>query len=338
MLIIFELSKEHNFLPEAEVFACFEALDVNCEKILLDDGILVLKADDVDDFIVELISKRLAMTHHVSKVLEMCKPNEADILKTTEKVSIEESSSFAVRVSIKDGKFNTMYLERSIGSILYKKGGEVELKNPDRVYRVIITSDLCFICTIVHSVDGGQFVRRRPHLRPFFYPGVVLPKIARTMVNLSRIGYDEVLFDPFCGTGGILIEAGTIGCKVIGGDFQKKMVLGTRTNLYNFDISSEIILGDACNLALKDNSVDAVVIDPPYGRSAQIKAKSLEYLYEKSIEEIHRILKINRRVVIASYAPLNENVKEGYKVTEEYLLRVHKSLTRHITVLLKVQG
>mgnify|MGYP002171746373 CR=1 FL=1 len=37
--------------------------------------------------------------------------------------------------------------------------------------------------------------------------------------------------DPFCGTGGILIEAGLIGCKVAGSDVNWKMKNGSAINL-----------------------------------------------------------------------------------------------------------
>ena len=337
MILIFELSKEHNLLPEAEVLACFDALEVDYENILSLKGVLVLKTIELDDSFVISISRRLAMVHHVSKVLEMCESNEVDILRTAGKIEVvKDNASFAVRVSVNKGKFDTMQLERTIGSELYKKGGRVNLKNPDKLVRVVITSEVCIFGLLLHSIDRTQFVRRRPHLRPFFFPGVVLPKIARTMVNLSRIREQEILFDPFCGTGGILIEAGLVGARLICGDVQKRMVLGTKQNLCGYDIPSDFVLEDACNLALKDNSVDAVVVDPPYGRSARIMAESIEDLYKESMKEIHRVLKIDRRAVIASYTPLSEDIKQGFKTTEEYSLRVHKSLTRHIIVLIKV--
>ncbi len=338
MLLIFELSKEHDLLPEAEVFACFDSMGLHYEKILSLEGVLILKTRELDDSFVKLISGRLAMAHHVSKVLKMCTPNKDEILQTAGKMIMrKDNASFAVRVIANKGKFDTMQLERTIGSELYKKSGRVDLKNPDKLYRVIITSKVCVFSLLLYSVDRGQFVGRRPHLRPFFFPGVILPKVARTMVNLSRIREHEILFDPFCGTGGILIEAGLVGARLICGDVQKRMVLGAKINLCDYDLSCDFVLGDACNLALKDNSIDAVVIDPPYGRSARIMAESVESLYKESMREIHRVLKENKRAVVASNTSLSEDIKQGFKTTEEYSLRVHKSLTRYITVLIKVK-
>ncbi len=42
------------------------------------------------------------------------------------------------------------------------------------------------------------------------------PKLARCMVNLTGVKENDLVLDPFCGTGGILIEAGIMGARVIG--------------------------------------------------------------------------------------------------------------------------
>jgi len=46
------------------------------------------------------------------------------------------------------------------------------------------------------------------------------------MVNLS--GARREVLDPFCGTGGVLIEAGLIGLEVYGFDIQQSMVEGCK--------------------------------------------------------------------------------------------------------------
>ncbi|HEX7628623.1 MAG TPA: methyltransferase domain-containing protein, partial [Candidatus Methanoperedens sp.] len=142
--------------------------------------------------------------------------------------------------------------------------------------------------------------------------------------------------DPFCGTGGILVEAGFIGIKVIGGDMQRKILLGAKMNLDHYNADYSLMYEDACRLALRDESVDAVVTDPPYGRSAAIKGESLEYMLAISMKEIHRVLKNGKRLIIVSERPIETLVKDaGFKVIATHLQRVHKSLTRRILVLEK---
>ncbi|GAH56289.1 unnamed protein product, partial [marine sediment metagenome] len=76
-----------------------------------------------------------------------------------------------------------------------------------------------------------------------------MPKIARALVNLSGVKEKELFLDPFCGTGGILIEAGEIGARVIGIDVQGKMVRGAEENLGFYGLNGNLIVGDASKIA-----------------------------------------------------------------------------------------
>jgi tRNA (guanine10-N2)-dimethyltransferase len=161
-----------------------------------------------------------------------------------------------------------------------------------------------------------------------------MPGVALALVNIAKP--DISLFDPFCGTGGILIEAGLIGIKAIGGDMQRKILLGAKMNLDHYNVDYSLMFEDACGLALRDNCIDAVVTDPPYGRSAAIKAQSLEYMLGKSLKEVYRVLKPGRRAVFISERPIEKLVQvAGFEVVELHLQRVHKSLTRRMLVLKK---
>lgn len=62
----------------------------------------------------------------------------------------------------------------------------------------------------------GECIKRKGY--------TVNPKIARALVNLSGVKDKELFLDPFCGTGGILIEACMVGARIIGADVQDKMV------------------------------------------------------------------------------------------------------------------
>jgi len=161
-----------------------------------------------------------------------------------------------------------------------------------------------------------------------------MPRVARALVNIAMP--QEYLLDPFCGTGGILVEAGLIGIKVIGGDMQRKILLGAKMNLEHYDVNYSLMYEDACRLALRDESVDAVVTDPPYGRSAAIKGGSLEDMLAISMKEVYRILKKGKRAVFVSERPIEELAEDaGFKILETHMQRVHKSLTRRILVLEK---
>ena len=60
----------------------------------------------------------------------------------------------------------------------------------------------------------------------------MMPRMARTLVNLSLAGSGSILLDPFCGTGGILIEAEMLGVHAVGSDFDPMMIQGCKENVH----------------------------------------------------------------------------------------------------------
>ncbi len=336
MLLAFELSGEHSTIPAAEVLGCLESIDADFHIHLALDGCLVIEVKNNVDRIVEVMSKRLAMTHNIIKVLGIGRSGEEEVLEVVNRSPVDFERTYSIRVRRIRGysRINTELMEQRIGRSFYQKGFRADLKNPQIQFRVLLTEDKSIFGSIAACVGRGAFETRRPHYKPFFYPGVLMPRVARALVNIAKP--EKCLFDPFCGTGGILVEAGLIGITVIGSDVQRKLLLGAKMNLDYYDVDYSLMYQDACHLALRDESVDAVVTDPPYGRSAAIKAASLETLLEESLKEIHRVLKIGKRVVFISERQIEDIAKEtGFKVAESHLHRVHKSLTRRISVLEK---
>lgn len=358
MEIGFELSGEHETLPKSEVLACLHALDIPYAEKTFSNGILVIDAQLSHDAL-DTISKRLGMTHSIYEIMGKSKPEEKEILELIKNVDIddviEQEHTFAVRVNVKNNpshKEKTPHsseasLESKAGAIIKRKGYKVNLQNPSKTFILLFTKQTCFFCLLLYSVDKKQFGERKPHLRPFFSPGVILPKFARALVNLSRIKEKELLLDPFCGTGGILIEAGMIGARIIGVDVQEKMVEGTKTNLEFYGLTGDLIVGDASKMSLRDNSVDAIVTDMPYGRSslisgsgyftAESRSMFLAGLYRNVLDEIQRVLKHRGKVVIISNSSSIYSLSRGYnfRVLEKHKYRVHRSLSRYIAVLEK---
>lgn len=336
MLIAFELSGEHETIPASEVMSCLKSQNADFQILYSLDNCLIIDLKSRAMEIIEKISTSLALTHHIIEVLGIGGSNEQEILEMIRKNMPDFEGTYRVRVKrVRDhSTINTESMEGKIGAILYNKGKRANLKNPKMQFRVVLTEDKSIFGILLSSIDRSAFEARKPHNKPFFYPGVLMPRVARALVNISMP--QEYLLDPFCGTGGILVEAGLIGIKVIGGDMQRKILLGAKMNLQHFGSDYFLMFEDACRLALRDESVDAVVTDPPYGRSAAIKADSLGYMLSSSLEEIHRVLKSGKRAVFVSERPIEDLAKNAaFKVMETHIQRVHKSLTRRIVVLEK---
>ena len=152
-----------------------------------------------------------------------------------------------------DGKFYVRFqdssdchdssIEPSIGDLLGGKG-RVSFKDPDFVIRVYHL-DSWYAGVEIFSGIGKELHSRRAPMRPFFSPISIDPRHARFMVNIAGTKEGETILDPFCGTGGILLEAGLMGRKVLGNDWSLQMTTGARLNLKYFGLRDYIIGNDA---------------------------------------------------------------------------------------------
>ena len=213
-------SQEHDKLPLAELNAVLETeeMDVEIEKV--HPGIVVLKniAENVFDDYYRILVRRLAYTHEVHHLISKISYEDIEngVLSINWSLFIDEN--FAVRVKRIDSDIDTVATERKIGSLILSKtdGISVNLSNPKSFIRVIANENDLYLCYGKYQLNKKYFEEMKPHKRPFFHPGCMSPKLARCMVNLSRIREGDLVLDPFCGTGGILMEAGIIGARLVG--------------------------------------------------------------------------------------------------------------------------
>ncbi|HJH29462.1 MAG TPA: methyltransferase domain-containing protein [Methanosarcinaceae archaeon] len=350
MLYAFELSGEHEDLPRAEVLACLDIVGaVYSEHAFFDQCLVVDIGEDEDnnssdeliEKMMEWVAERLSFSHYILKVAGICDTDIDTIIEMAENSDIDKhivtGETYVVRAKrIKHHtRIHGANLEGRVGGSIYRKGYSANMKNPDVEFRLILT-ERCVFGSILASIDRSAYETRSPQKKPFFYPGVLMPRMARALVNFSKARDGDVFLDPFCGTAGILVEAGLIGADVMGLDVQEKIIGGAQMNLEAFLPDHSLFVGDACRLPLVNECVDAIVTDPPYGRSAAIKAESLNHLYAHSFAEMYRVLKSGKIAVVVSEQPVDGFACDaGFVVKETYLQKVHKSLTRIILVLFK---
>jgi tRNA (guanine10-N2)-dimethyltransferase len=158
------------------------------------------------------------------------------------------------------------------------------------------------------------------------------------MVNLSMVKKNETLLDPFCGTGGILIEAGILGIKIIGSDIDKKLVYGCKENLNFYNINNYKIFNLDISM-IKDmvSNIDAVVTDFPYGKSTTTNGEELISLYKRAFENIYLILNTGRIAVVGlANKDLIKFGQKYFSLEKIFDIRVHNSLTRYFVVFKKI--
>lgn len=334
------LSRENETLPLAELEAVLNAEKIDYHLEIVEQGIIKLKT--LEDISL-LLGKRMGYAHEISQFITESNPHKIPEIFSKIKWKDILGPDFAIRVKqigcTKD--IDCQEMEKELGNIVKKRVGDkskVKLEKPSTFIRVLITNSLALIGVRKVKIDKKHFFDLKPHKRPFFYPGSMSPKLARCMVNLSQIIPGDLLLDPFCGTGGILIEAGIIGACVVGTDIDEKMVQGTKKNLKYYQIKDfKVLKSDARYLKL-DEKVKAVVTDPPYGISASTAGEDSGKIYKEFLESVSDNLTEDGRICIATphYVDLNDLLNDTpFKLVDRHEIRMHKSLTRVISVLVK---
>jgi tRNA (guanine10-N2)-dimethyltransferase len=335
------LSGEHQTLPTAEVKAVLEAEGLEFKICEVDPPIMIVEVDDVE--ICTLLKERLAMTLEGMELLFKCDADLAEIERSMRDVSFDflEGKTMAIRVSKKAPRTNisSLELERRLGAMVLErtKKTKVDLRNPHVVLRGILTRSF-YLGIRSFEVNRGAYDLRRPRYRPFFHPGSLEPRICRVFVNLARPKRGSIFLDPFNGTGGLSIEASMIGCQVIGLDIDDEMCHGALKNLKSLrcDVVG-VIRSDARKLPLTEGTVDSIATDPPYGRSTSLKKALLKELINSFLCQGEGLLKKGGYLCFAHPAWLTDiRIPSSMTLVEQHDMRVHKSLTRRVTVLRKL--
>jgi len=122
--------------------------------------------------------------------------------------------------------------------------------------------------------------------------GMLPPKLARMMINISGASPSSILLDPFCGSGTIINEAAVLGYKkIIGTDISEKAVrdaknninwLGQKNNANIFQSDVEFL-----DKKIQTAFVDAVVTEPYLGKP--LKGNEKKEILLEQVEELKKI-------------------------------------------------
>ncbi len=320
---ILEFTRE-SFLAVSNILLSFSSLLPEFRVIVRRENLAVVRAD--------LSSiKEMAFLNYASEVLTTFE--DLDELSDT----LLPDGTFHVRVThyLSEKKIS----ESALGSALQGKRS-ISFKNPDFIVRAVYI-DKWYLGILKFQRDRKFENRRRAPLRPFFSPITLPPKYARFLVNLSQTRSGDRVLDPFCGTGGILIEAALMGRKVTGVDVSLRMVSGSRLNLKYYNLSGTVLRGNIIGFEFEEK-FDAIITDPPYGRSSPNPIYSVDELYSLMFPKFFSLLRDSGYIsMITPDMELVERYSASlFDVVSVTSFRQHRSLTRYFVSLRKrkVQG
>ena len=204
--------------------------------------------------------------------------------------------------------------ESDLSSVIVQK----EILNKNGLdFLIIKNKDNKYIIGITKIVQDFKKYSKLDYGRPARDPksGMLPPKIAKIMINITNPKKDSKILDPFCGSGTILQEATLLGYKnVYASDISQKAIDDTSQNSkwlnknFKSSISDfQIKKADASKLSqtFPKNYFDAIISEVYLGPS-NVNKKNIQKIknelqgsYEKIFKEFKKILKPDAKLVIA---------------------------------------
>jgi tRNA (guanine10-N2)-dimethyltransferase len=283
------------------------------------------------------LRRRAVLTHEVGKVLTEG-TNISDVVRDLIKSMFESNDSrktFAVKVidvdsSLQSGEKTS--LSSTIGSCIQKLTRRpVSLKHPQEVYTLFVMEGKWLLSKSYSTSLCKELQDVRARQYPFFHPSMMNSVLARVMCNIAGVLPSDIVLDPFCGGGGILVEAEKIGARVIGIDRNWRLLSGAKSNLASLkEYHHTLIQSDSRYLPIDD--VDRIVTDPPYGKSSSTLGAQSTELVETCIRRVLDWERLQGMCICAdSKMNLGRFLQEvGLEEHTRVPIRVHRSLTREV--------
>lgn len=286
--------------------------------------------------IINIINKflnRLTYTNYIGEVVSNGKSIEDICNNFTYNKKIK---SYVLRIKKLRRKYDTKLNEKEIAEKIWNKLNKpkVDLLNAKAHFNLVPVEDKneFYLCERIFENDK-DYLRRMPIKRPIKMPYTLKSDMARVSINYLNLK-KGIILDPFCGIGGILLEAYDMNFEVIGNDISWNDLKYFRENFKFFfpKNSAKVTLADCKNQFLKTNSVDGIVTDIPYGKSSR---KIGIDLYENFLKNSKKMLKKNRRIIViyANFIEFRELANKYFNEIEQIDEYINRSMTRHILIL-----
>ncbi len=336
------LSGEHVTLPLAELKAIIESEGYEYEELLVLDQLVLFKSKPP---VAERITNRAGMVREVGLFISISTASLSEFSSRIRDLHLCDlvKGNFIIRSRRFKGHSHTVnvrdFVNLLAGKIIKECKVKVDPLSPSTIIRLLFTDGIVVVGLMLAKTNTRIFTERGPAKKPFFRPGALSVQLSRVFVNLSRPKKHQLYLDPFCGTGGFLVEAAFMGFPALGFDLNEVMVEGARINLDYYGFSNiEVLRADATRMPLIDNSVGAIGTDPPYGRSTSTMGYKLSDIIEGFVYSSADILIRGGYLVFATphiFDARNIIEEAGLVLVERHYMRVHGSLTRILWVVRK---
>ncbi len=318
MQYLFELGRIPE-LSRAEIEHVFLAQNISYTLKVYEKNILILETSQKID--IEKIMERLGGTIKVAEFISQESSIEAigDYLHQNQadgKIQFSLSGNNARDLALEVKKYlkelgrSARYVEaKNTATILHNNLVEKQGDLTFTKHGLFVTRDI----QPIEEWGERDFGRPGRDSRS----GMLPPKLARIMINLTAADTTGKILDPFCGSGTILTEAMSLGfAHIVGSDTSEKALDDTRKNiewmksqiLDKKPATPKLILSAAEGLhgKIAPNSIDAIAAEPYMGKplrgtedksTLQKQANELKEMYVTAFKSFSKILKPSGSIV-----------------------------------------
>ena len=170
------------------------------------EGCVEFEIDKLEDLC--LVSYKAQSAIKILYFIDSCKYSEIEDLKNmTDKIDFDqwfdEQTTFVVRCKrMDDTDESTQYIESQMGEyILDKKKLKVELKQPDITFFVYICESKAYF-----GIDMTATDLSKRQYKIYLHPEALKGTMGYCLYRMSDAKVGDIILDPFCGSGTILIE------------------------------------------------------------------------------------------------------------------------------------
>jgi tRNA (guanine6-N2)-methyltransferase len=172
--------------------------------------------------------------------------------------------------------------------------GETSVSDMDLTIRVFIEGEEARIAV--------RLERRPLHRRAYKQDvsrGSLHPSVAAILARLAEPQRGEVVLDPFCGDGTIVVETAIAfaGAVVHGSDLDPDRVRNARANAGRAEVEVDLNHGDAGRIPFPDGSIDAIVTNPPWNQMVKAGG-TLANGFDRFWREARRVLSPSGRICV----------------------------------------
>jgi 23S rRNA G2445 N2-methylase RlmL len=153
------------------------------------------------------------------------------------------------------------------------------------------------VVLVPRSFDDPRFSYRRRDV-----PAASHPTVAAALARAAGVRADDVVWDPFVGSGLELVERARLGPyrRLVGTDIDARALDAARENLRAAGVTAELALADAA--AYRPGGVTLVLTNPPMGRRVA-RERDLPRLLEGFLGQAARVLTPGGKLVWLSPLP-----------------------------------